>query len=339
VPSPPCEAPASPPPPEIAICAQLCRDGKDEDAMAVGFDLLRRCAKSGRPSAAAPALAKLLLRCHTSLIEGLSQGLGTDVVSFVAQELSCHAAAAAAAAAAAGGGAGGAQRPSSWVLCGPAGGGASGAGGARGARGNGGSAPPAAARGVLGAAGAEVSPCRLLEWIERAVQLRRKGGADLVAPSASSLKRTLRSLSASEDPSLGVHAAKLSALLHGQKRPERPERPALAGWNPHVAPTDPADAPARPRLFAAGGAGGHGGGAKADGGGKPLVRRSLYSPSGRGKGAMIGTAAWASEGFAFDALPPASPGDGASVLRELLERDRHARVKPPPFSPSSAWLD
>ena len=75
-----------------------------------------------------------------------------------------------------------------------------------------GGAPP----GEEAAAGSRTA-C-LLSWVESAVQLYRRGGADLVGSSATPLARTLRSLSASPDPMVGVQAAKVLTLLEAGGR-------------------------------------------------------------------------------------------------------------------------
>ena len=67
---------------------------------------------------------------------------------------------------------------------------------------------------LLAAAETPVYAARLLQWIEQAVQLRRRGGADYFAgPAEGQLAHALRKLSESHDPDIGVNAARLFALL------------------------------------------------------------------------------------------------------------------------------
>ena len=304
------------------------------------WDLLRRRAESaaaatsgggGGSGGAAPIASRLLRDCHTTAIEEVPAALGREIVAFVTDELA-HSSRQTAAAA--GGQTGGDERGT-----GAAGGGRSGASRAGDGKAAGEGRSTAAwphNRSILVEAGCAVPPCRLLEWIERAVQLRRKGGDDLISSSGAQLKQVLRALSASDDPSLGVHAAKLSALLQGQRRQERSAGGPLLGWKPVAGGGGAAPIGWNP-VAAAGGTPG-----------KPASRRSLYTPTGRGKGAQIGGASWASDG-GFDSLySSASSGHlggsigGSMALRDVLERDRNARANTaatPPFLPSSAWLD
>ena len=77
----------------------------------------------------------------------------------------------------------------------------------------------------LAAAGCPVPPRKLLEWVEQAINLRRRGGEDyLSGPTANSLGPALRTLSASADPGLGVEAARMFALMGGSFRAAAQER-------------------------------------------------------------------------------------------------------------------
>jgi hypothetical protein len=54
----------------------------------------------------------------------------------------------------------------------------------------------------------------LLGWLERALALRRRGASEIVSGMTSGLlEPMLRDLSASDEPAVGIHAAKLFALL------------------------------------------------------------------------------------------------------------------------------
>lgn len=117
--------------------------------------------------------------------------------------------------------------------------------------------------GGAGAEGAEASPpasavpvTQLLQWLEAAVQQRRLGAAgdDHLAGALGALvARTLRQLSSSADPLMGVEGARLFALLGGTglragASPARPSTPgrtssAAAAVRPSSARPSPARTP------------------------------------------------------------------------------------------------
>ena len=205
VPSPRTVHSPPPPPPELSECATLLRGGRLVPAFELCFDVLGRCMLDG-----ALLAAMLLVECEPRrALHTMPTHLAAEITHLITEELTASV---------------GTQddthnsRTATRFLRGYVASYISRSIG----EGGGSSSTSFGGRSLLAAAGAPVEGVRLLEWVEHATQLRRTGGEDyLSGPLGTQLAQTLRTLSSSSDPSVGVEAARLFALLGAQRRPER----------------------------------------------------------------------------------------------------------------------